>query len=283
MLGEPSMLDPAGSPHAGAAVGVYALLLGIGVLAALGLAAAYARGPDAWSLGLRRVRHRPWRGRDAGLIAAGLVFLLLLNYAAAWALPPLSDDASLMFHTLLFDGVGLVLLGVYMRRRGISCGRAFGAPRRRFSRHLLRAALYYVAALPILFFASLVYQVILNRLGYAPSLQDVAVLLTESQSVWIQAYLLVLAVLLAPWFEECLFRGIALPLLTRVAGVGPAVLVTSVGFAAIHFHMPSVVPLGVAALAFALGYVYTGSLWVPVLMHSVFNGVNLGLLLLLRP
>ena len=35
------------------------------------------------------------------------------------------------------------------------------------------------------------------------------------------------------------------------------------------------------ALALGLAYVRTGSLWVPIVMHMIFNAVNLVLLLLL--
>jgi membrane protease YdiL (CAAX protease family) len=94
--------------------------------------------------------------------------------------------------------------------------------------------------------------------------------------------MLILAAVLAPVFEECLFRGILLPLLARRLGTGAAVLLSSVAFASIHFHLPSLVPLCVVAVGFSLGYLYAGSLWVPIVMHALFNGVNLSLLLLIR-
>jgi membrane protease YdiL (CAAX protease family) len=44
--------------------------------------------------------------------------------------------------------------------------------------------------------------------------------------------------------------------------------------------VPSIVPLFVLATGFAVGYIVTESLWVPVVMHALFNGMNIGLLLL---
>ena len=90
------------------------------------------------------------------------------------------------------------------------------------------------------------------------------------------------AAVVAPVFEECVFRGIALPLLARALGVGPAVFLSSLLFASIHFHMASMAPLLVIAVAFALAYIYSGSLWVPITMHATFNAVNLALLLVIR-
>jgi membrane protease YdiL (CAAX protease family) len=92
-----------------------------------------------------------------------------------------------------------------------------------------------------------------------------------------------LTIVLGPFVEECVFRGIALPLLARTFGVGPGVLLSSALFAAIHLHLPSFVPLLVMSTAFALGYLYSGSLWVPFTMHAVFNTVNMVLLSILRP
>jgi len=87
---------------------------------------------------------------------------------------------------------------------------------------------------------------------------------------------------LAPLFEEVIFRGILLPLVARRWGTAAAVVTVSALFAMVHFHLPSVVPLFVIAVAFSLGYVYSGSLLVPVAMHALFNGVNLVMLALLR-
>ena len=90
--------------------------------------------------------------------------------------------------------------------------------------------------------------------------------------------MLAMAVGVAPIFEEILFRGIALPLLARRWGVAPAVVAVSAFFAVIHLHVPSLVPLFIIAVSFSLGYLYTGSLLAPVVMHALFNGVNLWIL-----
>jgi len=63
-------------------------------------------------------------------------------------------------------------------------------------------------------------------------------------------------------------------------GAGPAVILSSALFALIHFHVPSFFPLFVLATGLALAYIYTSSLWVPIMMHALFNGINLGLLFL---
>ena len=103
----------------------------------------------------------------------------------------------------------------------------------------------------------------------------------EPQALGVQVCLLVLALIVAPITEEALFRGMALPLLARTMGVIPAVVLTAVCFALMHFHLPALAPLFVLASGFAVAYIVSGSLWVPIIMHVLFNGMNLGLILLM--
>ena len=98
-------------------------------------------------------------------------------------------------------------------------------------------------------------------------------MLSQPYGPWTRVAMAAVAVILAPVFEECVFRGIGLPLLARWLGMGPAILLTSLAFAAIHVHLPSLLPLLVIAVGFSLAY---------VTMHALFNAVNLGLLMWAR-
>ena len=53
---------------------------------------------------------------------------------------------------------------------------------------------------------------------------------------------------------------------------------TSLLFAAIHMNGPVFLPLFVLAVCLTLAYEATGSLWVPMLMHALFNGVMIGMM-----
>ena len=55
-------------------------------------------------------------------------------------------------------------------------------------------------------------------------------------------------------------------------------LLTSLLFAAIHMNGPVFLPLFVLAVCLTLAYEATGSLWVPMLMHALFNGVMIGMM-----
>ena len=69
----------------------------------------------------------------------------------------------------------------------------------------------------------------------------------------------------------------------ELAGLGAAVVVSSLFFAAIHQHLPSMAPLFILAVVLAMLYIYSGSLWASIVLHAVFNGVSICILLLTSP
>lgn len=84
-----------------------------------------------------------------------------------------------------------------------------------------------------------------------------------------------LAVVLAPLFEELFFRGFLFRGLARSWGWLPAAVVSAAAFGIAHLQLSVFVPL--FALGFALAWVYkrTGSLWTSISLHALFNGISL--------
>ncbi len=89
------------------------------------------------------------------------------------------------------------------------------------------------------------------------------------------------AIVLAPVFEEILFRGVLLPVLGQRLGGGWAVVLSAALFAAAHLSVGEFVPLLV--LAMGLGWLRwrSGRLLPSVLMHALWNGLTFANLLLL--
>lgn len=84
------------------------------------------------------------------------------------------------------------------------------------------------------------------------------------------------AIIGAPLAEEVLFRGLLQSCLRKYMDVWPAILVSSVIFAVIHFSVPdSVLPL--ILLSLGLGWLYesTGRLVAPILLHALFNTMSI--------
>lgn len=110
-------------------------------------------------------------------------------------------------------------------------------------------------------------------------MQEVAEVLAGDGPLLSRIYMFFIAIALAPVAEELFFRGLLLPTMARKFGLSRAILVTSVLFAAVHPHLPALVPLFVVSVFLCVAYAYTNSIVVPIVMHVLFNGVNILLLL----
>lgn len=76
--------------------------------------------------------------------------------------------------------------------------------------------------------------------------------------------------------EELLFRGAlqrVLAVLTTNAHV--IIWVTAVAFSAVHWELQAFVPRLLLGAAFGYMLLRTGSLWVPILLHTFFNSIQL--------
>jgi membrane protease YdiL (CAAX protease family) len=85
------------------------------------------------------------------------------------------------------------------------------------------------------------------------------------------AAFLVMVGIITPIWEEIFFRGFLYPALITATGRPAALLLSSLIFGAIHFHIPTLAPLTLAGLAFALAYEITGRLGCAIALHGVFN------------
>lgn len=89
------------------------------------------------------------------------------------------------------------------------------------------------------------------------------------------------ATVLAPLFEETLFRGVLLPVLGRSWGGWPAVVASALIFALAHLSLGELVPLLVLGLGLGWLRLRSGRLAPCVLMHALWNGFTFSNLVLL--
>lgn len=91
----------------------------------------------------------------------------------------------------------------------------------------------------------------------------------------------VTALVLAPLFEETLFRGVLLPVLAQRWGGLWAVLISALVFSVAHLSIGELPPLFVLGLGLGWLRLQSGRLGASVLMHSLWNGLTFANLLLL--
>jgi membrane protease YdiL (CAAX protease family) len=106
-------------------------------------------------------------------------------------------------------------------------------------------------------------------------------LVLRSRDGWALALLATTAVLLAPLFEEMVFRGVLLPVLGRSIGRGWSVLLSALVFAVAHLSIGELPPLLVLGLGLGLLRLSSGRLFPCVVMHAFWNGATFLNLILL--
>jgi membrane protease YdiL (CAAX protease family) len=155
--------------------------------------------------------------------------------------------------------------------RGVSPVRIFGLQSSGWQGLLGFGFLVLLAAYPVIMALQMVsYSVFHAGAGAQPVVQFLV-----SSPGWLdRGAVILLAVVAAPVAEEVVFRGYLYGVARRYAGRWGALGASSLLFAAIHMHWPSMAGLFVLGLILALAYEKTRSLWVPIFMHSIFNGVS---------
>jgi len=86
------------------------------------------------------------------------------------------------------------------------------------------------------------------------------------------------AIIFAPLFEEILFRGFIQGALRRVLGSWPSIVLTTLGFAAIHYDGDWMLPLALlpVSLVLCITREMSGQLGPSILQHGLFNALSIG-------
>jgi membrane protease YdiL (CAAX protease family) len=86
---------------------------------------------------------------------------------------------------------------------------------------------------------------------------------------------IVIIALLASLGEELLFRGVVLRILyDGIRNVHLAVIVSAILFSALHMQFYGFLPRMVLGIIFGYLFLWTGSLWIPIILHFVFNSIT---------
>lgn len=115
--------------------------------------------------------------------------------------------------------------------------------------------------LVLMFACSVVFEPVLSMLPDVPNVYGSG------------AWALLTVVVMAPLFEEVIFRGVIFESVRAKRGVVAAWIISSVVFGIVHVH-PTIAVNAVIA-GFLLGFIYTAtrSLWATIILHAVNNGI----------
>ena len=133
-------------------------------------------------------------------------------------------------------------------------------------------------SLPLVLLTSWGVSRLLPHAGGSNPLLD---LVLNSRDLTALFFFAVTACLLAPLYEELVFRATVLPTMVRSYGTGVGVLLSSLLFAAAHLSLVEFFPLLILGLGLGWLRLKSGRLSSSVLMHATWNGYTLVNLMLL--
>lgn len=137
-------------------------------------------------------------------------------------------------------------------------------------------ALRYAAAtlaicLPLLSLASFGWTKVIEVLGLPAQPQDVVAIFVNTRSPLVVAGMLLVACVLAPLYEELLFRAGIYRFCRQRLGRTTGLLISGVCFGALHGNWLGFLPLALLGMGLAIAYEATGSIRVPIIAHGLFN------------
>lgn len=234
----------------------------------------------------------PWILVAIGVVAVVTGLVAAQMVVGAWDVPE-PWVPYVMTIALSVIGIAVGVIGLrFLRVDGLAHA---GLQRAKLDRSIITGALALLAVLPVVYLVGMVSTAIATAMGRPPEPHDLLTAIRAAENRLAMGGLMAMAILLAPLFEELLFRGLMqtfltrmltgpaegeLPVGTRVQGRWQSILITSLLFAAIHGEPAFLPPLFVLSVGMGVAYERSGSLWVPMVMHSLFNGVQVVLFLL---
>jgi len=151
-------------------------------------------------------------------------------------------------------------------------------PRSITPKSLLFGAGAAVMAVPVVV---VLMQVSLMLFGAEGGVSPAVPVLVDADGALDRWLLVANVVLVAPLFEEFLFRAFLFQQFRRAFGLTHAVLLSALVFAAIHQSIEFFVPLFGLGVILALVYHHTQSLWASVVAHGLYNGFTVVLVAVL--
>ncbi len=147
-----------------------------------------------------------------------------------------------------------------------------------FPRSILEALKGWLMVMPFVLLSSWLTTLFFGDPGGSNPLLEMVL---SSKNLSALAVLFLTTVLIAPFFEELIFRGTLLPVLVSKQGRLLSIIVSALVFALAHLSVGEMFPLFVLGIGLALLRLSSGRLLPCVIMHSLWNGITFANLLIL--
>ena len=181
----------------------------------------------------------------------------------------------ILLSNIIFLIVGAIIFALASFSRGRKPKHVFGL-RKRSKKYII---IITMAGMFVAYIAVFIGSVISNFLlsTGAPKkedLQEIVQTLMTNDDISLKIAIALSAIIFAPLIEEVIFRGYLYPVIKRFSHPIFSCVITSLLFAVIHSNLEGLIPLFLLAIVLTIFYEISKSIWVPILMHACFNGVN---------
>ena len=212
-----------------------------------------------------------WRAPEAIFSIAIAGFFLLMALGSIGRPAGKIDFKSLEASLALYGGIVVLILGFLIYRNN-DPREAFGLRSREWPLRIGQALGTLVMVLPLIYAAQWCAYFLC---GPQSEPQPIVTFLLDHSDIQSRLLVIAIAVIAAPLTEELVFRGCLYGVLRQTMGRYAAMALSAIVFALIHAHLPSIPGLIILALALALLYESTGSLWTSVMLHAAFNAASI--------
>jgi membrane protease YdiL (CAAX protease family) len=169
---------------------------------------------------------------------------------------------------------GITLIVFFLRENDLNWETAFGLRRAGATRQILLGLAVAVVVFGVALLLIKLSQWLMREVHLTPQPQSAIEALQSTTDPRRQAAVALTAVVLAPVFEEVIFRGLLLVSLRQAGYPRFAFWGTAVFFAVTHLNLMTFLPLVFFAVVLNLFYLRTGSLVGPITAHAAFNATN---------
>ena len=193
---------------------------------------------------------------------------------------PLDEKTGIILINVFILDFGILLVTWnFLKEQSISWKDAFGFSTDKLISMAVLGAMTAIAGFFMAAMVGALVTAVFKAMNIEVSAQEVVDTFQNAEHVYQRILLGVMAVILAPFVEELLFRGILFTTLKQYLPRWVAVWGSAAFFGLVHANMVSLIPLTLLAVLLTRLYERTSNLWAPIFAHAIFNSINLGLML----
>lgn len=236
------------------------------------------------------VPNKEWGSSEVGKLLLGIFCCVFISHVLLGAFQSHFGNFqsergrifALFYSTFSFQGIAAILIGLFLKSQKMSWKKAFGFHIGSTPTVITHGILLGLAAFPVSLLLVGGLHVLFDFLGVEAESQEVIKLLQDKGSGFLAQSITigVLSILVAPFVEEVLFRGIIYVHIRDMGFPQVAAWGSALFFGLIHSNSVAFIPLVLFAVFLTILYERYTNLTVCIAAHATFNAANFILSLL---